>query len=196
MPVEKFEAKTFPHLKKLVNITGGEMEEHLKLYNGYVTNINTLRETIADLVTSNEAETPVYAELVRRLGFEYNGMRLHELYFENLSGEGKNPNENDKEVIGKAFDEWKNWETHFKKMAMMRGVGWVILYKDPESGNLSNHWITLHEDGHPAGFKPILVMDCWEHAWAGYLKPTQRATYVDDFFQNIDWSAIGKRLAE
>jgi Fe-Mn family superoxide dismutase len=76
----------------------------------------------------------------------------------------------------------------------MRGIGWVILYQDSETKQLSVHWINSHEDGHPAGFKPLIVMDVWEHAWTVYLKPTERAKYIEDFFANLDWSVGESRL--
>lgn len=192
--VKPFAAKKFPHLTKIRKIPPKQIEEHMKLYYGYINNTNLLRRKIAELVTSGKAGTPEYAEMVRRLGFEYNGMRLHEYYFENLSGEGSIPSAEVKNIISEAFDDYVNWENHFRKMGLLRGVGWVILYKDPISGNLNNHWINLHEDGHPVGFEPILVLDCWEHAWCVYLKPTDRAKYVEDFFLNIDWTVVEKRL--
>jgi Fe-Mn family superoxide dismutase len=191
---EKFTVHTFPNLDNLKNITPIEIEEHIKLYGGYVQNCNILREKIMQMTTSGQAGTPEWAELVRRLGFEYNGVRLHELYFENLSGTAAAPTIALKETLESAFDGWENFQTHFLKMAAMRGVGWTILYMDPVTGCLNVHWINLHEDGHPAGFTPLLVMDCWEHAWTAYLKPTERAKYIEDFWSNIDWAVVEKRL--
>ena len=189
----KYLPKTFPGLTKLQGITQTEVDEHLKLYLGYVTNTNLLRENIARIVEEGMAGSVEFSELVRRLGFEINGMRLHELYFENLGG-GSKPGTDFKVAIEEAFGCWENWEIEFRKIASMRGVGWAILYKDPKTGFLGNHWIGLHEEGHPAGFTPILVMDVWEHAWTAYLKPTERGRYIDDFFANINWKAVEGRL--
>lgn len=191
----KYVPKTFPGLNKLHGITQTEIDEHLKLYGGYVTNTNLLREKIAGIVEKGEAGSTEFSELVRRLGFEYNGMRLHELYFENLGGRAA-PGPAVKADIEEAFGCWENFEIEFRKIAAMRGVGWAILYKDPETGFLSNHWIGLHEEGHPAGFTPLLVMDVWEHAWTAYLKPTERGRYIDDFFANINWKTVEDRLAK
>ena len=80
-------------------------------------------------------------------------------------------------------------------MAGMRGVGWAILYEDPEMGRLSNHWITLHEHGHPAGFRPLLVLDVWEHAFMVDYKPTERTRYIDAFFANVNWPVVEQRFA-
>ena len=195
MPVEPFEEKKFD-LAGLKNIPEDQIAEHLTLYAGYVKNTNTLREKIAEMVKSGNAGTPEYSELIRRLGFEYNGMRLHELYFDNLSGEGGNPDAapDIKKAIENAFDGWDNFQSHFTTTAAMRGVGWTILFQDTVSGNLSVHWINLHEDGNPVGFNPLLVMDVWEHAFTVYLKPTQRAKYIEDFCANIDWEAVQARL--
>jgi Fe-Mn family superoxide dismutase len=76
----------------------------------------------------------------------------------------------------------------------MRGVGWVILYQDKETKQLSVHWIEQHHNGHPAGFVPIIVMDIWEHAWSAYLKPTERSQYIEDYFANLDWQICQSRL--
>ena len=190
----EYELKTFPNLDNLLGIPKTEISEHLKLYKGYVTNVNLMREKIKELTDSGMAGTMEFSELVRRLGFEYNGMRLHELYFENLTGEKMEPGKTIKMLIQESFGSFEEWVDAFKKMATMRGVGWVILYKDPVTSFLSNHWISMHEDGHPAGFIPVLVMDCWEHAWTAYLKPTERGLYVEDFFACIDWEEVEKRI--
>jgi Fe-Mn family superoxide dismutase len=76
----------------------------------------------------------------------------------------------------------------------MRGVGWAIAYQDPKTGRISNHWITLHEDGNVAGYKPILVMDVWEHAFLLDYKPADRPKYIEAFFANVDWKAAESRL--
>ncbi|MFH1858262.1 MAG: Fe-Mn family superoxide dismutase, partial [Candidatus Omnitrophota bacterium] len=188
--------QSFPNLKNLKNITEGQIAEHLKLYAGYVKNTNLLNEQLAEIIQKVQTGTPVYAELTRRLGFEYNGMRLHEYYFRNLSGQGGGDPKPSTltQKINESFGSFANWKQDFLKIGAMRGVGWGILYLDACVGRLSNHWITLHEEGHVAGFRPILVMDLWEHAWSVYLKPTERARYLEDFFANIDWAKANERL--
>jgi Fe-Mn family superoxide dismutase len=192
-----YTAKDFAHLKGLTGISDHQIEAHLELYKGYVTNTNKLNELIAGLAV-NKPAAPEYAELKRRLGFEYNGMVLHEYYFGNLSPNAKGkPADGSQMAAGfdRSFGGWDAWQADFQSVGTMRGVGWAILYQDPTTGALSNHWVTLHEDGHPAGFKPVLVMDVWEHAYVLDYKFSERGKYIDAFFGNIDWDAVEKRLA-
>jgi superoxide dismutase, Fe-Mn family len=132
----------------------------------------------------------VYSELTQRLGFEYNGMLLHEYYFGNLKRFGNgDPGDSSRfyQPAHESFGRYENWKRDFVNKGNMRGVGWVICYQDPSRGRLTNHWISLHEIGNIAGFRPVLVMDVWEHAFLLDYKPAERAKYVDAFFTNIDW---------
>jgi Fe-Mn family superoxide dismutase len=183
-------------LAGLNGISDKTLETHFGLYGGYVKNTNLLNEQIAELIKNGKAGSPEYAELKRRLGFEYNGMRLHEFYFGNLTKSPKNLDSasNLHSHLERAFGSYENWKTDFVKVGSMRGVGWAILYQDPHTGNLSNHWITLHEEGNPAGFQPILVMDVWEHAFLLDYKPAERGKYIEAFFSNICWDAANNRL--
>jgi Fe-Mn family superoxide dismutase len=97
-------------------------------------------------------------------------------------------------VIEGCFETFENWQKAFSAVGEMRGVGWAILYQDPVTEQLSNHWIALHQDGVPSGFKPILVMDVWEHAFLLDYKPAERPKYSEAFFANIDWEAVHRRL--
>ena len=191
-----YKATDFSKLKGLTGISDNQVEAHVELYKGYVTNANKLNEQLAAMTASKPA-APEYAELKRRLGFEYNGMILHEYYFGNLTPNGKGkPATGSRiaEAIDSTFGRWDAWQADFQSVGTMRGVGWAILYHDPVTGGLSNHWITLHEDGHPAGFKPLLVMDVWEHAYVLDYKFSERAKYIDAFFGNIDWGTVEERL--
>src|SRR3984957_16746106 len=186
----------FKHLKGLKGISDETLEIHLGLYSGYVKNTNILNEKVIELTEQGKSGTPEYAELKRRYGFEYNGMRLHEYYFGNLKPGGSDLKEGS--VLGKTIaetyagiDVWKN---DFIKVGSMRGVGWAILFQDPITKVLSNHWITLHEEGNVAGFVPLLVMDVWEHAFLLDYKPAERAKYIEAFFSNIDWTAVESRM--
>jgi Fe-Mn family superoxide dismutase len=140
---------------------------------------------------------PAYSELTRRLGFEYNGMVLHEYYFGNLTrkGTGEPPRGSAFANATDAFGGYARWKTDFVSVGQMRGVGWAICYLDPTNGRLSNHWVTLHEVGNVAGFVPVLVMDVWEHAFLLDYKPAERGRYIDAFFANVDWTAVERRLA-
>ena len=196
MAQNNYKAKEFK-LSGLKGISDQSLEMHFGLYQGYVKNTNLLTENLLDIAHKKEAsgKDPAYAELTRRLGFEYGGMVLHEYYFENLSPKGKgNPSSEFKQALEKSigsFDEWKNV---FTAVGEMRGVGWAILYQDPVTEQMSNHWIALHQIGVPSGFKPILVMDVWEHAYLLDYKPAERAKYIDAFFANINWEAVHRRL--
>lgn len=191
-----YKAQTF-NLKGLNGISDQTLEMHFALYNGYVTNTNKLTDELVELGKKGGASSPAYAELTRRLGFEYNGMILHEYYFGNLTPNGRGQPQSESDVmklIDKSFGGWDAWLQDFKAVGAMRGVGWAILFQDPMTGMLSNHWITLHQDGNPAGFKPILVMDVWEHAFLLDYKPAERGKYIEAFFSNIDWDAVNSRL--
>ncbi len=183
-------------LTGLVGLSDEQIKQHEKLYNGYVTNVNKLNVELAELVSTGKEGTADFSELKRRLGFEYNGMRLHELYFGNMKA-GGGPLASSSALYAKlveSFGSFESWEKDFKATAKMRGVGWAILYQDPVSKTLSNHWVSMHEEGHPVGFIPVLVMDIWEHAFTVDYKPTERPKYIDAFFANLDWAACESRL--
>ena len=142
-------------------------------------------------------ETSEFAELKRRFGWEFNGMRLHELYFENMKRGGTKLDENSRlfKKIIEDFESFENWEKEFKGIGMIRGIGWVILYYDPISHKLFNVWINEHDVSHLSGCKPLLVMDVFEHAYMiDY--GLKRGEYIDAFFKIIDWTVVGKRLEE
>lgn len=192
-----FKPRTW-NLSGLNGISDATLETHFGLYEGYVKNTNLLREQIAGIVERGKPTglDPRFAELQRRLGFEWNGMRLHELYFDNLTTkqtevtEGGGLHANMQHVWG----SYEQWRAEFAAMGEMRGVGWVILAQDPWTGTFSNHWVELHQDGNVAGFIPILVMDVWEHAWIKDYRPAKRAGYVEAFLSNVDWFICEERI--
>jgi Fe-Mn family superoxide dismutase len=195
LAMQQYKVEIFD-LKGLRGISDLQIETHLELYVGYVRSTNALNEQLGQLVREGKASTPAYSEVIRRLGFEYNGMRLHEIYFANLTPQFKergtiSPLTSE---LALHFRSFEAWQRDFIRVASMRGVGWAILYQDPETGRLSNHWITLHEHGHPAGFRPLLVMDVWEHAFLVDYKPTERARYIEAFFANVNWQAVEERV--
>jgi len=188
-------------LKGLDGISDAQISEHLKLYAGYVKQVNKLNEELSELLGHGKASgtSPEFAELTRRLGFEYNGMILHEYYFSNLrKAADPRPQANSglAQALSESFGSVELWQTDFQAMGDMRGIGWVILFEDPANTRITNHWITLHQDGVPAGFKPLLVMDVWEHAFMRDYQATEKAKYVQAFFRNIDWQMVERRLEE
>ena len=190
-------AYTAKDYSKLIGMEGFSetlLKNHFTLYQGYVTNINKLLDTLTAMVTEGKIATPEYAELKRRLGFEFNGMRLHEHYFENLGGKAA-PDKSSKfgKKLADDFGSYENWEKDFKGTAAMRGIGWTILYQDNITGRLINQWINEHETGHLSGAIPILVLDVWEHAFMiDY--GLKRTDYIEAFFKNINWIAVENRL--
>jgi superoxide dismutase, Fe-Mn family len=199
MNVTTYKAKQF-NLSGLTGISDQTLEMHFKLYEGYVTATNTLTERIAEIIKDGKVdqdETPAYSELTRRLGFEYNGMVLHEYYFGNMKRQAAGDPERGssfREAAEQTFGSYDIWRADFAGIGKMRGVGWAICFEDPLTGRLSNHWVTLHETGNVAGFAPILVMDVWEHAYLLDYKPADRPKYIEAFFANIDWAAVEVRL--
>ena len=195
---KSYEAKTYPHLKGLKGISDAQLEAHFTLYQGYVKNTNLLTEQLQALAKEGKAAgtNHAYAEMTRRLGFEYNGMILHEYYFGNLKAAGGEleKTSNLHKELERSFGSYENWLADFKAVATMRGVGWAVTFQDPTTKFLSNHWVTLHNDGNPAGYTPIVVMDAWEHAFVPDYKPFERAKYVEAYLQNIDWKAAESRL--
>ena len=191
-----YEARKFD-LKGLQGISDETLELHFKLYAGYVKGTNALTAKIDEILKDgkvDQEEMPAYSEITRRLGFEYNGMVLHELYFENLTrNSDARTAATFRERVERSFGSFDVWKTDFAGIGNMRGVGWAICYENPTNGRLSNHWITLHENGNVAGFRPIVVMDVWEHA---YLLDhgSERAKYVDAFFANVAWDVVSGRL--
>jgi Fe-Mn family superoxide dismutase len=194
-----YKTKQF-NLSGLNGISDRTLEMHFKLYEGYVKETNNLTEKISEFLADgkvDQEEMPAYSELTRRLGFEYNGMVLHEYYFGNMrQGGSGDPDRTTAffKAAEESFGSYDIWKADFVGVGKMRGVGWAICYQNPANGRLSNHWITLHETGNVAGFTPVLVMDVWEHAFILDYKPADRPKYIEAFFSNIDWGVCEERL--
>ena len=199
--MKAYKPQSFDHLTGLDGISDAQVKEHLELYQGYVKQVNTLGEKLTERLAKGKPQgtDPYFAELTRHLGFEYNGMILHEYYFSNLKRGGEpSPGKTSglAQAIGQSFGSVETWKGDFEAIGGMRGIGWAILFQDPATGHLTNQWVTLHQDGVPAGFKPLLVMDVWEHAFMRDYKATEKAKYIEAFFLNVDWQAVERRLNE
>src|SRR4030081_1991000 len=197
-----YKAREF-NLSGLNGISDETLEMHFKLYEGYVKETNKLTEGITKFIQDgnvDQEEMPAYSELTRRLGFEFNGMVLHEYYFDNLKkGGGKGDPARTQQFFKateSSFGSYDIWKADFVGIGKMRGVGWAICYENPANGQLSNHWISLHETGNVGGFNPILVMDVWEHAYLLDYKPAERPKYIEAFFSNIDWPGVEGRFQQ
>ena len=181
----------------LQGIGSDQIDQHWSLYEGYVKNVNLLNEELAALSEKKQFGPP-FAELKRRLGFEYDGMVLHEHYFGILKS-GQKPLGDFAELtklFKRFYGGFSAWKEEFLAMGKMRGVGWVILYLDSRNQVIGNHWIGLHEIGHPAGFTPLLVMDVWEHAYMVDHGVDGRANYVEAFLKNVDWPKVEMNLKD
>ncbi|MBV8150393.1 MAG: superoxide dismutase [Candidatus Eremiobacteraeota bacterium] len=186
------------NLAGLKGISDKTLEVHFGLYEGYVKNTNLLNERLAEMGREEkQAPTnPAFAELTRRLGWEYNGMVLHEYYFDNLTNKGNGGPASGRlhEASGESFGDFEAWKKNFAAVGGMRGIGWAIAFQDGVTGRISNHWIDEHHIGNVAGFAPVVVMDVWEHAFMFDYKPAERANYIEAFFSNVDWKACESRL--
>jgi len=197
--VKKYSPRDFSKVRGLTGISDKQIEEHLKLYEGYVKRTNALTEKLFALCNDGKASgaDPVYAELTRRLGFEYSGMVNHEYYFDNMTaGAQAEPPAGSKfrKAVEDSFGKYDTWLADFRAVATMPGVGWAMTFQDPKTGWLSNHWISLHQDNAPVGFSPIFVMDGWEHAFMRDYLATERAKYLDAFLKNVNWQMVDGRV--
>ena len=189
-----YSAKDYSNLIGMEGFSETLLKNHFTLYQGYVANTNKLSDLLSGMLREGKTGTPEYSELKRRFGFEFNGMRLHEYYFENLGGKAPLDQSGTltKKVAG-AYGSSDAWEKDFRATGAMRGIGWVILYQDNVTGWLFNQWINEHEVGHFAGCLPILVMDVFEHAFITDYG-LKRADYIEAFFRNINWNVVEGRL--
>jgi len=189
-----YTAKDYASLIGMQGFSETLLKNHFTLYQGYVTNTNKLIETLGQMLKEGKTGTPEFAELKRRLGWEFNGMRLHEYYFENLGGKGGLEKTGKLfKRISENFGNYEAWEKEFKAVGTMRGIGWAVLYEDSLTGNLLNFWINEHDAGHPAGCSPLLILDVFEHAFMiDY--GLKRADYIEVFFKNINWKTVEGRL--
>ena len=186
-----YTAQNFDHLIGIKGLSEQLLKNHFTLYQGYVTNTNKLLDELA----KTEKGTPQYAEMMRRFGWEWNGMRLHELYFGNLKKDAAKIAAGSKihAKLAADFGSFENWEKDFRAAGAMRGIGWVILTYDTVAKRLLNVWINEHDVGHLSGTVPVLIMDVFEHAFMiDY--GLKRADYINAFFENIDWTCVEKRL--
>ncbi|MBI5189154.1 MAG: superoxide dismutase [Nitrospirae bacterium] len=189
-----YAAKDYSKLIGMEGFSETLLKNHFTLYQGYVTNTNKVLNTLAQMLADDKASAYEYAEMKRRLGWEWNGMRLHELYFGNLGGDGKlDAGGKLAKKMAASFGSVEAWEKDFRATGAMRGIGWVVLYEDSSDGRLVNFWINEHDTAHPAGCRPLLIMDVFEHAYMTDYG-IKRADYIGAFFRNIDWASAEGRL--
>ncbi len=189
-----YTARDYNNLIGMEGFSETLLKNHFTLYQGYVTNTNKSFDTLSEMTKAGKIGTAEYAELKRRLGWEFNGMRLHEFYFENLGGKGTLIKSGKLwKKLAEEFGNYENWEADFKGVGALRGIGWAILYQDPVNGKLFNQWINEHDAGHPAGCNPLLILDVFENTFLiDY--GLKGADYIGAFFKNIRWEAVEGRM--
>jgi Fe-Mn family superoxide dismutase len=192
----QYVAKDYSKLIGMQGFSETLLKNHFTLYQGYVLNTNKVLDSLSQMLRDVKTGTPEYAELKRRLGWEFNGMRLHELYFGNLGGKSAiNKNGKLGQRLVQDFGSIENWEKDFKATGSMRGIGWCVLYQDTADSRLINFWINEHDVGHPAGCNPLIVLDVFEHAFMTDYQ-LKKADYIEAFMKNINWSVAENRLEQ
>ncbi len=192
-----YTTKTF-NLPVLEGISEKQIKVHLALYEGYVKHVNLIGEKLA-MVRAGTLELDPYivAELRRRFAFEFDGMHMHEYYFSQLEGGAKEMSASGAfaEATKAKYGE-QGLVAHIKEVAGTRGIGWVVVYVDPEAKALHTVFVTDHEVGQLAGLPVILALDLWEHAYMVDYVPAEKKNYVDAFFANLNWGVVEKRFEE
>jgi Fe-Mn family superoxide dismutase len=191
----QYQAREFD-FSKVKGISREALDDHLQLYRGYVENTNkVLKEALSPKPGQGKQPTP--DGWAHRLGFEYNGVVLHELFFDQLRGPGVTlPAEG---VIAQAadisFGSVQGWREHVTTVARTRGIGWVMSARDWRSNRLHTFWIAEHHIGIPAGLEPVFVLDLWEHAYLRDFGVKGREQWVEAVLDNTDWQVIEDRCA-
>lgn len=178
----------------LVGISDRQIDEHWKLYEGYVTQSNNLIKQLAEMREKGEGATPLYLDRKRRFGFEMCGMLVHDYYFANLkAGVSDGGAKEFKKLVAEKYGSFENWLADFKATGTTRGVGHAICYMDPITGDVNNHFIEMHSEGHMPGYQILLSMDVWEHAFLLDYLPLERGKYIEAFMGNINWDVVEER---
>ncbi|MFA6519329.1 MAG: Fe-Mn family superoxide dismutase [Candidatus Paceibacterota bacterium] len=193
-----YTAKTF-NLSALSGLSEKQIKVHLALYEGYVKNVNLIMETLKGYAAygdkATEGDKLAISELRRRLGFEFDGMRMHELYFAQLEAGGSELEAGSalSNAVKEKYGE-KSLEAHIREVASTRGIGWVVVYKDTQGNTIHTAFVADHEVGQLAGLPILLALDLWEHAYMVDYVPADKKNYIDAFFANLNWSVVEKRF--
>jgi len=192
-----YEAKKFD-LPTLEGISEEQVKAHLGLYEGYVKHMNVLRAQIAELEGDKEKNAYAIMEVRRRLGFEWNGMRMHEFYFDQFEdgAQARSKESLLAKAVTEKYGSWDAFIAHLTTVAMSRGIGWSILYYDTLGKTPHVAWVGDHEVGQLGSLPVILALDMWEHAYMVDYLPSEKKQYVEVFFKNLNWSVIEKRMEE
>ena len=189
--MQQFIEKKF-EIGELKGISAKSIEEHLKLYAGYVKHANLILSKIDEYAKDAEAHAYALGEIQRRFAFEYDGMRNHEYYFASLEGGAKELPESStlKEAIVQEWGSFDAWLNRFKSIALTRGIGWAMLYYDAQNKKLLSTWVDEQHLGQLSGCSPILALDMWEHSFVYDYQPSGKKQYVEAYFENLNWEVV------
>jgi Fe-Mn family superoxide dismutase len=184
-------------LPEIKGLSKRSLDEHIKLYEGYVKNANAIQMMIAELSMDADKNAYTVNELRRRFSFEFNGMRNHEIYFSQLVG-GPRPLPVDSalhEMITRQFGSFDGWVAQFTSLALTRGIGWAMLSQDLALGTLIQGWVDEQHLGQLAGTKIIFALDMWEHSYVADYMPSGKKQYVTDYIAAVNWEAVSARFS-
>lgn len=191
----KYTERTFS-IPELNGISEKQVNIHLGLYSGYVKHVNLIREQISELSKNENINKYTISELRRRFAFEFNGMKMHEYYFEQFESSAVPQNKNS--ILSKlATDKYGSYEglvAHIREVSSSRGIGWAVVYIDDTVNTLHTVFVSDHEIGQLVGLRVVLALDLWEHAFMVDYVPAEKTNYIDVFFKNINWEVIEKRI--
>ena len=187
-------AKEFDFSANLNGFSDTQLEGHLAYYRNYIEQLNQVRTSVTGMIKRGQVENTNYGRLQSHLAHGVEQIRLHELYFTNLGGDGRlQPSTKLSALLAEHFGSYEAWQDDFKRTAAMPGLGWAVLYRDNASGNLNNLWLDETQSLGALDGTPLLVMDAWEHAYKEDYG-LNRQQYMDAFFRNVDWAAVAARL--
>jgi Fe-Mn family superoxide dismutase len=198
-PRMTYTAKNFD-LPELKGLSKKQIDVHLALYEGYVKNVNLIMETLKGYAAygdkASDGDKLAIAELRRRLGFEFDGMRMHEYYFDQFVGGPAvaNPEGALRKAVSEKYGDWDGFVAHIKEVAGTRGIGWVVVYFDAVGSTVHTAWVNDHELGQLAGLPVLLAVDLWEHAFMIDYLPAEKKNYVEAFLENVNWTVVDGRM--
>jgi Fe-Mn family superoxide dismutase len=189
-----YETKTFM-IGELAGISARTIEEHLKLYAGYVKHVNVIHENINELKTDSEKNAYALAEVQRRLGFEFGGMKNHEAYFTQFEGGAKEvPAGKFADMVSAQWGSFEAFLAQAKATAMTRGIGWMMVYFDAQAKQLVMTWVDEQHIGQLPEVTVVLALDMWEHSYMLDYVPSQKKDYLEAFFKNLNWEVVASRV--
>jgi Fe-Mn family superoxide dismutase len=181
-------------IPEIPGISREQLMIHLGLYEGYVKHVNLLESELRALDQAPE-HAYVVGELRKRRGFEWNGMRLHELYFEQIEGAPSTltADTNLFAALTKQFGGFTEWHEMFRTLTA-RGPGWALLTYDTVNSTFENIWVEDHQVGQLAGTPIVLALDHWEHAYMVDYRPADKMKYIDAYLAAVNWKTVATRF--